>query len=63
MTDDLLRYIIKPIAEKECGCLLAYKSEEAIEVHKSTQHFLDWRNNVQVMMAAPRIGVKIKNFL
>lgn len=23
MTDDLMRYIIKPIAEKECGCSLA----------------------------------------
>ena len=37
-----------------------YESEEAIESHKKTSHFLAWRENVQPMMANPRIGNKYK---
>ncbi len=60
--DGCLRYNILQSIEEPNKFTLSeiYKSEEAIEVHRTTQHFLDWRNNVQVMMAAPRIGVKHK---
>ncbi len=31
-----------------------YKSQEAIEHHKKTEHFLKWREGVQHMMNSPR---------
>jgi len=35
-----------------------YKDDNAIENHKSTPHFLEWRSSVQEMMACPRISSK-----
>jgi (4S)-4-hydroxy-5-phosphonooxypentane-2,3-dione isomerase len=36
----------------------AYESEEAAAAHKSTPHYLKWRDAVAEMMAEPRKGVK-----
>jgi autoinducer 2-degrading protein len=36
----------------------AYESEQAAIAHKSTSHYLNWRDTVQEMMAEPRKGVK-----
>jgi len=40
----------------------AYVSEEAAAAHKSTAHYLKWRETVAGFMAEPRIGVKY-NFI
>jgi autoinducer 2-degrading protein len=36
----------------------AYESDEAAAAHKSTPHYLKWRDTVASMMAEPRKGVK-----
>jgi len=36
----------------------AFESEEAQMVHKTTDHYLKWRDSVKDMMAEPRYGVK-----
>jgi (4S)-4-hydroxy-5-phosphonooxypentane-2,3-dione isomerase len=36
----------------------AYESDEAAAAHKSTAHYLKWRDTVKDMMAEPRKGVK-----
>jgi autoinducer 2-degrading protein len=36
----------------------AFGSEEAALAHKSTDHYLKWRDTVKEMMAEPRYGVK-----
>lgn len=37
-----------------------YLDNDAIELHKTTKHFLDWRENVQKMMAKPRSATRNK---
>ena len=36
----------------------AYESEEAAAAHKTTPHYLEWRDKVASWMAEPRKGVK-----
>ena len=36
----------------------AYESEEAAAYHKTTPHYLKWRDLVKDYMAEPRNGVK-----
>ncbi len=36
----------------------AFESEEAALAHKSSDHYLKWRDTVKEMMAEPRYGVK-----
>lgn len=36
----------------------AYESEESAASHKTTAHYLKWRDNVNGYMAEPRQGVK-----
>jgi len=38
----------------------AYESEESAAAHKSTSHYLRWRDAVAEMMAEPRKGVRYK---
>jgi (4S)-4-hydroxy-5-phosphonooxypentane-2,3-dione isomerase len=38
----------------------AYESEGQAAAHKSTAHYLKWRDDVKDMMAEPRFGVKYK---
>ncbi len=35
-----------------------YKSEDAVQAHKETEHYLEWRETVAEMMARPREGIK-----
>ncbi|NLA47886.1 MAG: antibiotic biosynthesis monooxygenase [Bacteroidales bacterium] len=36
----------------------AYESEEDVEAHKKTAHYLRWRDKVGNMMAEPRKGIR-----
>lgn len=36
----------------------AYKSDESAAEHKSTDHYLIWRESVKDMMAEPRKGIR-----
>ncbi len=38
----------------------AYTSEELAAEHKSTPHYMKWRNAVEDMMAAPRKGIRYR---
>lgn len=38
----------------------AFETEEAALLHKSTDHYLKWRETVKDMMAESRYGVKYK---
>ncbi len=35
-----------------------YKSTEAVDAHKQTEHYLRWREKVAPWMAKPREGIK-----
>jgi (4S)-4-hydroxy-5-phosphonooxypentane-2,3-dione isomerase len=58
--DGNLRFDFIQQSDDPCRFMLyeAYESEEAAAVHKSTPHYLKWRDTVQNMMAEPRKGVK-----
>lgn len=62
MEPGCVRYdIIQDTTDKRRFTLLeTYISEKAIEEHKETQHFINWRANVQEMMASPRTSTKCK---
>ncbi|NET23726.1 MAG: antibiotic biosynthesis monooxygenase [Okeania sp. SIO1H5] len=34
----------------------AFRNREAIDLHKQTKHYLQWREQVEPMMATPRKG-------
>ena len=55
-----IQYDIAQNASDECQFTLIeqYTSDLAIERHRSTPHFLEWRKDVQETMAHPRIGTK-----
>jgi len=55
-----IQYNIAQNVSDECQFILIeqYTSDEAIEFHRSTPHFLEWRNEVQETMAHPRTGTK-----
>jgi len=36
----------------------AFETEEAAAAHKTTEHYLKWRDTVKDMMAEPRYGIK-----
>jgi len=36
----------------------AFESEESVTAHKTTDHYLKWRETVKDMMAEPRYGIK-----
>ena len=36
----------------------AYESEEAARMHKTTRHYIKWRDIVQDYMATPRKGIR-----
>jgi len=58
--DRNLRFDFIQQSDDPCRFMLyeAYESEEAAAAHKSTPHYLKWRDTVQNMMAGPRQGVK-----
>ncbi|MCX6302544.1 MAG: antibiotic biosynthesis monooxygenase [Bacteroidia bacterium] len=55
-----LRFDFVQQADDPCRFMLyeAYESEEAAAEHKSTPHYLKWKDAVQNLMAEPRKGVK-----
>lgn len=46
--DDLTRFLIYEV----------FESREAVEAHKTREHYLKWRDTVAAMMAEPRKGVR-----
>lgn len=57
-----LRLDFLQMADDPCRFMLyeAFESEEAVLVHKETDHYLKWRDKVKDMMAETRYGVKYK---
>jgi (4S)-4-hydroxy-5-phosphonooxypentane-2,3-dione isomerase len=55
-----LRFDLIQKADEPCRFMLyeAYESEEAAAKHKTTAHYLKWRDSVNNLMAEPRLGVK-----
>ncbi len=55
-----LRFDFVQQADDSCRFMIyeAYESDDAAAAHKSTRHYLRWRDRVQDMMAEPRKGVK-----
>jgi (4S)-4-hydroxy-5-phosphonooxypentane-2,3-dione isomerase len=55
-----LRFDLIQQADDPCQFLIyeAYESESAAADHKSTEHYLRWRDIVAEYMAEPRKGVK-----
>lgn len=54
-----LRFDLLQSTEHPARFLLyeAYESEEAARAHKSTPHYLEWRETVADWMAEPREGI------
>ncbi len=47
--------------KEEPGCFTlyeVYESEEAVQAHKETEHYQEWKETVEKMMAEPRKGIK-----
>jgi len=55
-----LRFDFVQQADDPCRFMIyeAYESDDAAAAHKSTPHYLRWRDVVRDMMAEPRNGVK-----
>jgi len=55
-----LRFDFVQQADDPCRFMLyeAFESEEAVAAHKTTEHYLKWRDVVKDMMADQRYGVK-----
>jgi (4S)-4-hydroxy-5-phosphonooxypentane-2,3-dione isomerase len=55
-----LRFDFVQQADDPCRFMIyeAFESEEALAAHKTTDHYLKWRDTVKDMMAEPRNGIK-----
>jgi len=55
-----LRFDLIRQADDPCRFMIyeAYESDAAAAHHKTTAHYLKWRDNVKDFMAEPRKGVK-----
>jgi (4S)-4-hydroxy-5-phosphonooxypentane-2,3-dione isomerase len=55
-----LRFDLIQQADDPCRFMIyeAYENEDAAANHKTTAHYLKWRNTVNDFMAEPRKGVK-----
>jgi (4S)-4-hydroxy-5-phosphonooxypentane-2,3-dione isomerase len=49
--DDATRYVLVEV----------YRDQHAVATHKTTAHYLRWRDAVADLMAAPRVGVTYTN--
>ena len=60
-----LRFDVLQLADDPTRFVLyeAYANAEHARVHKSTPHYLRWRDAVAPWMAAPREGVQYKGLL
>jgi len=57
-----LRFDFVQQADDPCRFMFyeAFESEEAIAAHKTTGHYIQWRDSVKDMMAEQRYGVRYK---
>jgi autoinducer 2-degrading protein len=55
-----LRFDIIQQADNRCKFMLyeAYESDIAVANHKTTLHYIEWRNKVESYMAEPRHAVR-----
>jgi (4S)-4-hydroxy-5-phosphonooxypentane-2,3-dione isomerase len=55
-----LRFDVLQKADDPCRFMIyeAYESQEAIDLHKTTPHYIKWRDTVKDYMADTRQGVK-----
>jgi len=55
-----LRFDLVQEADNQCRFMIyeAYESEESAQNHKTTSHYLKWRDAVADFMKEPRVGVK-----
>jgi len=55
-----LRFDFVQQSDDPCRFMLyeAFESEEAVILHKTTDHYIRWRDTVKEMMAEQRYGVK-----
>jgi|WetSurSiteA1Bulk_404760.scaffolds.fasta_scaffold06540_2 (4S)-4-hydroxy-5-phosphonooxypentane-2,3-dione isomerase len=55
-----LRFDFVQQSDDPCRFMLyeAFESEEAVTLHKTTDHYIKWRDTVKEMMAEQRYGVK-----
>ena len=55
-----LRFDLIQQAEDSCRFMIyeAYESEEAAAFHKTTTHYMKWRDTVKDYMVEPRQGIK-----
>jgi (4S)-4-hydroxy-5-phosphonooxypentane-2,3-dione isomerase len=57
-----LRFDVLQKADDPCGFMIyeAYESQEDADLHKTTPHYIKWRDSVKDYMADTRHGVKYK---
>lgn len=55
-----IRFDILQQADDPCRFMIyeVFDSEEAVNLHKQTSHYLRWRDTVQEWMAEPRRGIR-----
>jgi (4S)-4-hydroxy-5-phosphonooxypentane-2,3-dione isomerase len=55
-----LRFDLLQQSDDKCRFMIyeAYETEEAAADHKTTAHYLKWRDSVKDFMAEPRQGIK-----
>jgi autoinducer 2-degrading protein len=55
-----LRFDFIQQADDPCRFMIyeAYESDEASAAHKTTAHYLNWRDTITELMAEPRHGVR-----
>ncbi|TNF41649.1 MAG: antibiotic biosynthesis monooxygenase [Bacteroidetes bacterium] len=55
-----IRFDILQQADDPCRFMIyeVFDSEEAVNLHKQTSHYLKWRDTVQEWMAEPRRGIR-----
>lgn len=56
------RYTIMQDTDNDNAFILseAYQNQESIDFHKTTPHFLEWRKNIESMMAEQRVSSRNK---
>lgn len=57
-----LRFDILQLEDDPCSFMIyeVFESQDAIDAHKETEHYLTWRDSVKDYMAETRYGIKYK---
>jgi len=55
-----LRFDVLQEADNPCRFMIyeAYESQEAVDLHKTTPHYIRWRDTVKDWMADTRYGIR-----